>query len=99
MHPESQGGLFEFDDLKPATCLAGTYNIDRDPPITHTMIYLGRETNEQASHDRIERRSHLRRQTALGRQRFRFQNAAPTQKRGRQNQPGVCRLWTDPGLK
>mgnify|MGYP003694585717 CR=1 FL=1 len=21
----------------------GTYSIDRDPPVTHTMIYLGRE--------------------------------------------------------
>jgi peptidoglycan DL-endopeptidase CwlO len=36
---------FEFDDLKPGDLLfwSGTYNIDRDPPITHTMIYLGRE--------------------------------------------------------
>ena len=36
---------FEFNDLKPGDLLfwSGTYNIDRDPPITHTMIYLGRE--------------------------------------------------------
>jgi cell wall-associated NlpC family hydrolase len=36
---------FEFDDLKPGDLLfwRGTYNIDRDPPITHTMIYLGHE--------------------------------------------------------
>jgi cell wall-associated NlpC family hydrolase len=36
---------FEFDDLKPGDLLfwRGTYNIERDPPITHTMIYLGRE--------------------------------------------------------
>ena len=36
---------FEFDNLKPGDLLfwKGTYNIDRDPPITHTMIYLGRE--------------------------------------------------------
>jgi len=36
---------FEFDDLRPGDLLfwRGTYNIDRDPPITHTMIYLGRE--------------------------------------------------------
>jgi cell wall-associated NlpC family hydrolase len=35
----------EFDDLKPGDLLfwRGTYNINRDPPITHTMIYLGRE--------------------------------------------------------
>jgi cell wall-associated NlpC family hydrolase len=36
---------FELDDLKPGDLLfwRGTYNIDRNPPITHTMIYLGRE--------------------------------------------------------
>jgi cell wall-associated NlpC family hydrolase len=36
---------FELDDLKPGDLLfwRGTYKIDRDPPITHTMIYLGRE--------------------------------------------------------
>jgi cell wall-associated NlpC family hydrolase len=36
---------FELDDLKPGDLLfwRGTYNIDRDPPITHTMIYLGHE--------------------------------------------------------
>jgi peptidoglycan DL-endopeptidase CwlO len=36
---------FELDTLKPGDLLfwSGTYNIDRDPPITHTMIYLGRE--------------------------------------------------------
>jgi cell wall-associated NlpC family hydrolase len=36
---------FEFNNLKPGDLLfwRGTYNIDRDPPITHTMIYLGRE--------------------------------------------------------
>jgi cell wall-associated NlpC family hydrolase len=36
---------FELDALKPGDLLfwSGTYNINRDPPITHTMIYLGRE--------------------------------------------------------
>jgi cell wall-associated NlpC family hydrolase len=36
---------FELNDLKPGDLLfwRGTYNIDRDPPITHSMIYLGRE--------------------------------------------------------
>jgi len=42
---------FELDDLKPGDLLfwSGTYNIDRDPPITHSMIYLGREkrTNQR----------------------------------------------------
>jgi cell wall-associated NlpC family hydrolase len=36
---------YEFDDLKPGDLLfwTGTYAIERDPPITHAMIYLGRE--------------------------------------------------------
>jgi hypothetical protein len=40
-----QEDSFELDALKPGDLLfwRGTYNIDRDPPVTHTMIYLGRE--------------------------------------------------------
>ncbi|MEY2546613.1 MAG: peptidoglycan DL-endopeptidase CwlO [Verrucomicrobiota bacterium] len=36
---------FELDELKPGDLLfwTGTYAIERDPPITHAMIYLGRE--------------------------------------------------------
>jgi cell wall-associated NlpC family hydrolase len=36
---------FELDALKPGDLLfwSGTYHVDRDPSITHTMIYLGRE--------------------------------------------------------
>jgi peptidoglycan DL-endopeptidase CwlO len=36
---------FELDELKPGDLLfwAGTYDIERDPPVTHTMIYLGKE--------------------------------------------------------
>src|SRR5207244_8408970 len=36
---------FELDALKPGDLLfwSGPYSVDRDPPITHTMIYLGRE--------------------------------------------------------
>ena len=36
---------FELDELKPGDLLfwTGTYAVEKDPPITHTMIYLGRE--------------------------------------------------------
>jgi len=36
---------FELEELKPGDLLfwTGTYAVDKDPPITHTMIYLGRE--------------------------------------------------------
>jgi len=36
---------FELDELKPGDLLfwSGTYKTDRDPPVTHIMIYLGRE--------------------------------------------------------
>jgi cell wall-associated NlpC family hydrolase len=36
---------FELSELKPGDLLfwTGTYEIERDPPITHAMIYLGRE--------------------------------------------------------
>ena len=42
---------FELDALKPGDLLfwTGTYSVNRDPDITHTMIYLGREktTNQR----------------------------------------------------
>jgi cell wall-associated NlpC family hydrolase len=42
---------FELEALKPGDLLfwAGTYHTDKDPAITHTMIYLGREkgTNQR----------------------------------------------------
>lgn len=35
---------FEFQHLKPGDLLfwSGTYAVDRDPPVTHVMMYLGR---------------------------------------------------------
>jgi len=39
------GESFELSDLKPGDLLfwSGTYKVDRDIPITHVMIYLGKE--------------------------------------------------------
>jgi cell wall-associated NlpC family hydrolase len=36
---------FELDELKPGDLLfwTGTYDVEHDPPVTHTMIYLGKE--------------------------------------------------------
>ena len=41
---------FELNGLKPGDLLfwSGTYSIERDPPITHVMIYLGREKKTNA---------------------------------------------------
>jgi cell wall-associated NlpC family hydrolase len=41
---------FEFDELLPGDLLfwTGTYAIDRDPPVSHTMIYLGTERSSGA---------------------------------------------------
>lgn len=38
----------ELDELRPGDLMfwTGTYNIDRDPPVTHTMIYLGKRKSD-----------------------------------------------------
>lgn len=40
-----EADTFELDGLKPGDLLfwTGTYSIERDPPVTHAMIYVGRE--------------------------------------------------------
>jgi hypothetical protein len=39
---------FELDELAPGDLLfwAGTYEIRREPPVTHTMVYLGRAASD-----------------------------------------------------
>jgi hypothetical protein len=40
----SREDSFEFSELRPGDLLfwSGTYQVDRDPPVTHVMLYLGR---------------------------------------------------------
>lgn len=47
-----QKETFELDDLRPGDLLfwTGTYDVAKDPPVTHTMIYLG---TEKATHKRV----------------------------------------------
>lgn len=39
---------FELDELKPGDLLfwTGTYDVEKDPPVTHTMIYLGTKKDD-----------------------------------------------------
>jgi hypothetical protein len=39
---------FELGEMRPGDLLfwTGTYHVDRDPPVTHTMIYLGRRKSD-----------------------------------------------------
>ena len=39
---------FELKEMRPGDLLfwTGTYKVDRDPPVTHTMIYLGRRKRD-----------------------------------------------------
>jgi len=93
---------FEFDDLKPGDLLfwRGTYNIDRDPPITHTMIYLGREkrTNKRVMLGSSDGRTYDGKQR-WGVSVFDFKNATAPQKRDAKISPVFCRLWPHSRLK
>jgi hypothetical protein len=92
---------FELEALKPGDLLfwSGTYKIDRDPPITHTMIYLGREkgTKKRIMIGASDGRTYDG--AALWRQCFRFQiTAAAEQQRG-QAQSGFCWLRANSRVK
>jgi len=73
---------FELDELKPGDLLfwASNYGISRDPDITQTMIYLGRErgTNKRLMAGAIENRSTKGRQgSGVGVFEFKVGRAGP----------------------
>ncbi len=86
---------FELDNLKPGDLLfwSGTYNIDRDPPITHTMIYLGREkrTNKRVMIGSSDGRTYDGKQR-WGVSVFDFKLPPPPKSGDAKNQSGLCRL-------
>lgn len=54
---------FEFSKLQPGDLLfwTGTYNVHRDPPVTHVMLYLGKnKENEPIMFGANETRLHAR---------------------------------------
>ena len=72
---------FELAQLAPGDLLfwTGTYNIERDPPITHAMIYLGREksTNHRIMVGASDGRTY-RGESRYGVSVFDFKISAPT---------------------
>jgi len=72
---------FELGQLAPGDLLfwTGTYNIERDPPITHAMIYLGREksTNHRIMVGASDGRTY-RGESRYGVSVFDFKISAPT---------------------
>ena len=95
---------FELDELKPGDLLfwAGTYHNDRDPAITHTMLYLGREkgTNQRVMVGSSDGRSY-KGQSRFGVSVFDFKVASRqrTEKSEDQLTPTFVGYGRIPGLK
>ena len=95
-----QEDTFELDELVPGDLLfwTGTYSIERDPPITHAMIYLGREkeTNQRIMVGASDGRTY-KGESRYGVSVFRFQDPAPRQDGGRQDESVIHWLRSHSG--
>lgn len=93
---------FEFDDLKPGDLLfwTGTYSIDRDPPVTHTMLYLGTEksTKQAVMAGSSDGRTY-RGKSRWGVSVFDFQGGQTSRDPAKQGRGGFVGYATIPGLR
>jgi peptidoglycan DL-endopeptidase CwlO len=93
---------FELDALKPGDLLFWTaaYSVSRDPDITHTMIYLGREkaTNQRVMVGASDGRTY-RGQQRLGVSTFDFKVPRPTAKNKESSAPVFVGYGRIPGLR
>ena len=92
---------FELDELKPGTSVLARHLQHRSRSANHPYddLFGTRKTNEKACHGRIKRRPYLRRQTALGRKRFRFQNAGTPKSGDAKISPVFVGYGRIPGLR
>jgi len=93
---------FELDALKPGDLLfwTATYNVDRDPAITHTMIYLGREkaTNQRIMVGSSDGRTYKGR-SRFGVSVFDFKIAGRRSGTGEKSEPAFVGYASIPSLK
>jgi peptidoglycan DL-endopeptidase CwlO len=93
---------FELGQLMPGDLLfwTGTYHIERDPPITHAMIYLGREkrTNNRIMVGASDGRTY-RGESRYGVSVFDFKISAPTPTSEGRLSPAFVGYGHIPGLR
>ena len=93
---------FELAQLVPGDLLfwTGTYNIERDPPITHAMIYLGREksTSHRIMIGASDGRTY-RGESRYGVSVFDFKISAPTLTNEKRLSPTFVGYGHIPGLR
>lgn len=93
---------FELDDLKPGDLLfwTGTYAAERDPPVTHTMIYLGTEraTGQRVMVGSSDGRTY-RGKSRWGVSVFDFQGGQTSRDPAKTGRSGFVGYATIPGLR
>jgi cell wall-associated NlpC family hydrolase len=93
---------FELDHMLPGDLLfwTGTYQIERDPPITHAMIYLGREkgTNHRIMIGASDGRTY-RGESRYGVSVFDFKNSSPARTNEGRLTPTFVGYGHVPGLR